>query len=181
MRSRNQWLIVLAVVACLGGVLTAAVVSGSAQFRAVVPGSRAPAFKAVRVGGRPDTVELRDYAGDVVLLNIWATWCPPCVEEMPSIEALHRDMASQGLKVVAVSIDAGNARGAIQAFAADHELTFDILHDPAGDIQQLYQTTGVPETFIIGRDGIIARKVALAADWNSAANRALIAGLLRPQ
>jgi peroxiredoxin len=114
----------------------------------------------------------------VVLLNIWATWCDPCRVEMPSIERLHERLGPKGLKVVAVSIDDPGADGAIRDFARQLGLTFEILHDTSGAIKQAYQTTGVPETFVIGRDGVIRKKVIAARDWSSPANVALVSELL---
>jgi peroxiredoxin len=114
----------------------------------------------------------------VVLLNIWATWCAPCRVEMPSMEQLHRELGPRGLHVVAVSIDDPGSEQAIRDFARQLGLTFEILHDASGGIQKQYQTTGVPETFVIGRDGVIRKKVIGAAPWNSEGNRALFEQLL---
>ncbi|HEX5581533.1 MAG TPA: TlpA disulfide reductase family protein, partial [Gemmatimonadaceae bacterium] len=108
----------------------------------------------------------------------WATWCLPCREEMPSMQALHEAYARDGLAIVAVSIDDPGSERAIRDFAAEYGLTFDILHDPSGDIRRIYQTTGVPETFLIDAGGRIVRKQIGATDWNSSGNRALVAGLL---
>jgi cytochrome c biogenesis protein CcmG, thiol:disulfide interchange protein DsbE len=110
---------------------------------------------------------------------VWATWCGPCRTEMPSIEALHKALGPRGLHVVAVSIDDPGKAADIRKFAADYGLTFEILHDSTQAIQGAYQTTGVPETFIIAADGTIRKKVIAASDWNSAPNRALIAQLLK--
>ena len=151
-----------------------------------VPGSLAPSFTAVAMNG--DSVGLQDYAGNVILLNIWATWCPPCREEMPSMERLFRHFKEEGasFEILAVSIDAdqgekdalGNEGGDLAAFGREFGLTFTILHNPSGDIQRKYQTTGVPESFLIGRDGMIYRRVAGAADWDAEGYRDLIARLL---
>jgi peroxiredoxin len=97
---------------------------------------------------------------------------------MPSIEKLNRTYGPKGLHVVAVSIDDAVSEDSIRAFAHDLGLTFQILHDPTHRIEQAYQTTGYPETFVIGKDGIIRKKWIGAADWNSEGNRALIAQLL---
>jgi peroxiredoxin len=97
---------------------------------------------------------------------------------MPEIQALHSDFAPEGLRVVAVTIDTEDAREAIHGFVRDYGLTFEILHNPSGDIQRIYQTTGVPETFVIGRDGVIRKKVIGAVHWNSEGNRALVRQLL---
>ena len=121
---------------------------------------------------------LTDYRGDVVLLNIWATWCIPCRTEMPSIQAVHQSLGPKGLKVVAISIDDEGAEQKIQDFAKEFNLTFEMLHDPAGTIQGIYRTTGVPETFVIGRDGVIRKKWIGAEDWNSDGNQRLLSSLL---
>lgn len=141
-------------------------------------GSRAPDFAAVTLDPVPRRKTLAHYAGDVVLLNLWATWCAPCRVEMPSIQNLHDAYASRGLKVVAVSVDAGGTEQQIRAFTDSLGLTFEILHDSTGAIQRLYRTTGVPETVVIGRDGVIRKRVRGAVHWDSPANRALVEQLL---
>ncbi len=141
-------------------------------------GSRAPSFTAMTLDSMPREKSLSDYSGDVVLLNLWATWCAPCRVEMPSIQSLHDAYAERGLKVVAVSVDAGGTEEQIRAFADSLGLTFEILHDSTGGIQRAYLTTGVPETVVIGRDGIIRKRVRGAIHWDSPANRALVEQLL---
>lgn len=139
--------------------------------------SEAPDFRAVDVV-RGDTVDFRArYRGQVTLVNIWATWCAPCRDEMPSMEALYQDFAARGFKIAAVSIDEGSS-DKVRAFANELGLTFDILHDQTGGIQGTYQTTGVPESFLLDRDGRIVRRLIGGHDWNSAANRGLIDRLL---
>jgi peroxiredoxin len=97
---------------------------------------------------------------------------------MPNMEQLYRALGPRGLKVVAVSVDDPGTDDAIREFGRELGLTFEILHDAPGAIQKAYQTTGVPETFVIGPDGVIRKKVIGAADWASDANRALFARLL---
>jgi cytochrome c biogenesis protein CcmG/thiol:disulfide interchange protein DsbE len=138
----------------------------------------APDFEAVTLDSVPRRKSLADYTGEVVLLNIWATWCGPCRWEMPSMQALHEEFADRGLRVVAVSIDHPEAGAAITDFAASLGLTFEILHDTAGTIRSAYHTTGVPETALIGRNGVIRKRVAGAELWNSPANKALVERLL---
>ncbi|MSR22209.1 MAG: TlpA family protein disulfide reductase [Gemmatimonadetes bacterium] len=157
---------------------------GRDRIPSVAPGDAAPDFEAVTLDGRPASLD--DFAGKIVLLNIWATWCAPCEEEMPSMQRLYEELNSQGLEVVAVSIDArmgevdaaGYPGGDIGKFARDHGLTFTILHDPRGRIQRTYMTTGVPESFVIGRDGIIYGKRAGAVEWDNPDLSALIRRLL---
>jgi peroxiredoxin len=177
MTAQRQWQIVLGVVLVLGlGLWAATRFLGDELFHVDV-GSRAPRFAAQTLDARPAPRSLDDYRGKVVLLNVWATWCPPCREEMPSLEALHRDFAPRGFEVVAVSIDDAASTQKVRDFVKEFGLTFDVLHDPPGDIQRVYATTGVPENFVIGADGVV-RKKAYAQDWNSRENRALVKRLL---
>ncbi|HEV7705570.1 MAG TPA: TlpA disulfide reductase family protein [Gemmatimonadaceae bacterium] len=178
MTARQQWSLVGGIVAVLAIALFAASRLLGDQLYPVSVGSIAPAFAAKTVDAAPVTKTLADYKGRVVLLNIWGTFCLPCRDEMPAIEKLHQAMASQGLEVVAVSMDDPGFEDKIRAFVKEFGLTFQILYDPSGKITNDYQTTGVPETFIIARDGVIRKKVIGASDWNSATNRALIAQLL---
>ena len=151
----------------------------------VAVGYRAPNFTATDLQGR--TVSLAELEGEVVFLNIWATWCPPCREEMPSMQRLYEELGPEGLRIVAVSIDeraastGGEDRpgGRVGEFVAEHGLTFDIWLDPEGTIQRVYRTSGVPESLIIGRDGSIVKKVIGSTAWDTEENIALIRDLLR--
>ncbi|PYO46869.1 MAG: thiol-disulfide oxidoreductase ResA [Gemmatimonadetes bacterium] len=144
-------------------------------------GSKAPDFTAFTIDSTPKIKTLADYRGRVLMINVWATWCLPCRVEMPSIEALHKAYGPKGLKIVAVSIDDPGTEPAIRAFAKQYGLTFEILHDPKGAITQAYDISGYPETFIVGRDGIIRKKLMTATDWNSPDARALVDRLLTEQ
>ena len=178
MTTRGQWLVVLAIIAILGGGLTVATLALGDELYTVDAGTRAPEIEAVTLDDPPVKRTLADYKGHVVLLNVWATWCGPCEAEMPSMEKLHRSFADSGLRIVAVSIDNPGREDAVREFIARYDLTFEVLHDPTKRIIDDYRTSGVPETFVIARDGIIRRKT-YTQDWNSPANRALIAQLLR--
>ena len=178
MTSRQQWIAVGAIVLLLGGALVAATRFLGPELFPVTVGSAAPDFRARSLDVPPRPRTLADYRGRVVLLNIWATWCEPCEKEMPTIESLHRELGPRGLKVVAVSVDDPGTENLIRSWVRERGLTFEVVHEPSGRIRDAYQTTGVPETFVIGRDGVIRKKVIGAANWNSAANRALIAQLL---
>lgn len=153
---------------------------GWAARHAVTPvrvGAPAPEFRAVTVDTPIVERSLADYAGHVVIVNIWATWCAPCIVEMPSLDALYKRYAGDGLRIAAVSVDAPDSRDEIREFRQRLNLSFDILHDVA-DIRATYQTAGVPESFVIGRDGRIRRRVFSAENWDSPSNRALVAQLL---
>jgi peroxiredoxin len=125
-------------------------------------GAPAPNFTLPGLDGK--MVSLTDYKGKVVLLNIWATWCPPCVEEMPSMEKLHQELKNEGFEILAVSIDVSGTE-AVLPFMKDHKLSFPALTDTTGAIKSLYQTTGVPESFVIDKNGIIVEKVIGPRDW----------------
>ena len=101
--SRGQWLAVGVIVTMLGAALTIGVMLSEDIFQ-VQPGTNAPDFNAVNLASG-DSVTLADYKGEVVLLNLWATWCAPCRVEMPSMERLYRELGPEGLKIVAVSVD----------------------------------------------------------------------------
>jgi cytochrome c biogenesis protein CcmG/thiol:disulfide interchange protein DsbE len=172
---RKQWILVGAIVAAL----TAAVVLGivlSPEIFPVEVDSKAPDFRATSL--ETGTVKtIADYKGQVVLLNVWATWCQPCRLEMPSMERLQKEVGPEGLQIVAVSIDEGGP-DVVKAFVREFGLTFEILHDPSRSIERIYQTTGVPESFVLNKYGIIVKKVIGAAAWDAPVNRDLIRRLL---
>lgn len=139
---------------------------------------RAPRFLALTIGSLPSPRSLDDYAGQPLLLNVWATWCDPCREEMPSIERLYRDYRGRGLRVVALSIDDAASAPLVREFVQEHKLSFDVLHDPKSAVMSLYGVLGVPQTFLISRAGdIVATR--FVADWSSDASRALVDSLMR--
>jgi cytochrome c biogenesis protein CcmG/thiol:disulfide interchange protein DsbE len=185
---RRQWLVVASVVVVLGAGLWLATTRLGAELFPLRIGSRAPDFTAMTLpveqpagaaaSARPEPKGIDDYKGEVVLLNVWATWCKPCLIEMPSIERLQDSLGAKGLRIVAVSVDLPGMESRITAFARDLSLSFEILHDAPGRIRTQYQTTGVPETFIIGRDGRIRRRIIGADDWSSPENIAFLERLL---
>jgi len=159
---------------------------GRENYRPVITGSEAPEFTVMNMAG--ETVALSDYlGGKVLLVNVWATWCGPCVIEMPSMQRLYESLEGEDFEILAVSVDAplgqadigGRLGGDLIAFTESLGLTFPILHNPSGDIQRLYQTTGVPESFVIGKDGVIYKKVAGETQWDAAENEELIRRLLQ--
>lgn len=96
---------------------------------------------------------------------------------MPSMQRLHEVLGSEGLRIVAVSVDVGTSTG-VKRWAEDRGLTFQILHDPSGRIERTYQTTGVPESFVIDREGIIVKKVIGPVEWDDAPQVNLLRRLL---
>jgi len=175
MSQSRQWTAMIAIVTTVVFGL-ALVLKLRPQINLVEVGSRAPDFPAVDLEtGQPAT--FARYRGQVVLLNVWATWCQPCRVEMPSMERLHRTFADTDFRIVAVSIDKEGPE-VVERFVKELGLTFDILHDATADIQRIYQTTGVPESFVIDRDGIIIKKVIGAAEWDGPVTETLLRRLL---
>jgi peroxiredoxin len=175
MTNRQQWAVVISVVmTAVFGIALA--IKLRPELSLVSVGDKAPAFHAVDLHtNRP--ASLADYRGKVVLVNVWATWCLPCRVEMPSLERLHRKLAGTDFRVVSVSVDREDST-VVNAFLHELGLTFDALHDRSGAIQEIYQTTGVPESFLIDRDGVIVKKVIGAAEWDGPVNETLIRRLL---
>ncbi len=135
-------------------------------------GKAAPPFELQDLNGK--TVKLADYAGKVLFINIWATWCVPCREEMPSMEALYKQIKGPGFEMLAISVDKEGA-SAVKPFMEELGLTFPALLDPKSEVADLYKTTGVPETFIVNEDGIIIHHVVGPTDWS----RPEVVGLLK--
>lgn len=178
MSQSRQWTLVIAILSTVIFGLVLAV-KLRPQIALVEVGSRAPNFPAVDLAtGEPLTFER--YKGQVVLLNVWATWCLPCRVEMPSMERLHERFAGTDFRVVAVSVDREGPE-VVRRFVQELGLTFDVLHDQTTDIQRIYQTTGVPESFMIDRHGIIIKKVIGAAEWDGPVTETLIERLLDAQ
>jgi hypothetical protein len=135
-----------------------------------VLGPTARSFQALRLDG---TVRVGRLPWQFILLNVWATWCSPCRGD-----AVHGTAAAalrgQRLSCVAVSVE---TRAVVRQFAR-LDLTFGILHDPTGAIQRIYRTTGVPESWVLDRSGMITKKVVGAMEWDSPTNVALVQALL---
>jgi peroxiredoxin len=121
------------------------------------------------------TFRLADHRGQVVFLNFWATWCPPCREEMPAMERLWRAQRATGLVMVAVSVDADPK--VVAPFIAEHDLTFPIVLDPGMEIANLYQVRALPSSFIIDPDGMMAALALGPRQWDNRPSHALVEGL----
>jgi peroxiredoxin len=139
-------------------------------------GRRAPDF-ALELDGK--AMRLSDLRGKVVVLDFWASWCPPCVEEAPSLNALHERIADRGGMVLAISQDEDQT--AYERFLTEHKIVFPTYREPGKAIPASYGTAMIPEAYIIGRDGRIARKVVGAQDWTSPDMLTALDTLLRAQ
>jgi peroxiredoxin len=125
-------------------------------------GEAAPDFSLPTLKG--NSIKLSGYRGKVVFLNIWATWCPPCREEMPSMESLYQRLKGREFEMLAVSIDR-QGEEIVGPFVAKYGLTFPVLLDSENKTYKLYGLTGIPETFIIDRNGMVIYKVIGPQDW----------------
>jgi cytochrome c biogenesis protein CcmG/thiol:disulfide interchange protein DsbE len=125
-------------------------------------GSNAPDFT---VQDADRTITLSQYRGQVVVLNFWATWCPPCVEETPSLVQMQQRLKDKGVVVLAVSTDADDS--AYHRFLKVHNVDLLTVRDPRQASNALYGTVMFPETWIIDRKGVVRRKFVGAVDWNT--------------
>ena len=145
------------------------------QARPVAIGDSAPEFSVPAIPS--GTLDFKNYRGQVVVLNFWATWCPPCVEETPSLERFAEKMRDQGVMVISVSVDedAKTLEGFIQKF----HLSFPVGRDPARSLAARYGTFLFPETYIFDRRGRLAEKIPNAADWDDPRIQEFVRGLAR--
>jgi cytochrome c biogenesis protein CcmG, thiol:disulfide interchange protein DsbE len=123
-------------------------------------GSSVPDFT---VQDAQNKITLSQYRGQVVVLNFWATWCAPCVEEIPSLVEMQRRLKEKGVTVLAVSVDVD--QNAFLQFVKNHGVNLVTMRDPSGKSNQLYGTFRFPETYIIDRKGVMRRKFIGAVDW----------------
>ena len=148
---RGMWARVLAVAIALA---PASNLAGCESAPPGTEGSPAPSFEAASLDG--GDVALTDFREDrVVLLNIWATWCPPCREEMPDLQQLHEEYQDDGLQVVGVSIDGRGSDEGVRHFLEEHGVEFMILRDPSDEVSRAFGARGVPATYLVDREGTI--------------------------
>jgi thiol-disulfide isomerase/thioredoxin len=121
---------------------------------------------------------LADVQGKVVFVNFWATWCPPCRDEAPSLERLYQRLGPRGLEILAITIDEAGDREPVERFRQELGLTLPILLDPDRDAYRAYQATGVPETFVVSREGRLVERVVGPRDWEEPRYTALVERLL---
>jgi peroxiredoxin len=149
---------------------------GTGGTTTVPAGKLAAPFALEDLNGR--LVTLGDLHGKIVFLNVWATWCGPCREEMPSIETLYDDFKdNKDLVILAVSQDT-QGRSAVKPYVEKNGYHFEVLLDPENKVGESYDVGGVPETFIIDRDGRIVAHHMGAFDWSGADFRAALRELL---
>ncbi len=136
----------------------------------------APAFRLERLAG--GELSLRDFAGKVVVLNFWATWCSPCREELPAMDRIWQRYRAQGFEVIGIAVDRGNRRG-IADLIEELEIQFPIPLDQTGKVRKTYEVSALPFSYFIGRDGKFVGRIVGEVDWESPASLQLIEELLR--
>jgi cytochrome c-type biogenesis protein len=139
----------------IGSLVTLAVAQACIPADARGPRLGAPATEYVAVTLDGDSVSLGSLRGEVVLLNLWATWCGPCRTETPYLQSLYEERSADGFRIVGVSLDVGNDTEQIAQFVEEFGVTYTILHDPQMRGMDLYQVLGLPATFLIDREGVL--------------------------
>ncbi len=142
-----------------------------AQVQPLAPGFTLPNMKG-------DSVSLADYRGKVVVLNFWASWCPPCRAEMPSMEQLYKKMKGNDFELLAVNVEK-NGRPAVTDFIKKIPVSFPVLLDDTQHVSGLYQVSGLPQTVIINKQGEIVQQFTGGRDWNSPEIREYITSLMK--
>lgn len=138
----------------VAGVVSAAC-SGEPAPRVEV-GRPAPSYAAKTLTG--GDVSIASLGGNVVLLNVWATWCEPCREEIPFLEKLHAADTARGLRIIGVSVDAAGEEQKIEAFAREIGMTYELWHDPDQRVLTRFMSIGVPASYLIDRNGVLQYK-----------------------
>jgi cytochrome c biogenesis protein CcmG, thiol:disulfide interchange protein DsbE len=164
----------VAIVLLLGGAAFGFVRLGQRKGYGLKPGAPAPPFQVRSADGAELT--LTGYRGRVVLVNLWASWCPPCVAEMPSLERLNRRLKAEGLIVLGVSVDKDEAD--MRKIVTSVGLTFTIARDPEGVMSNAYRATGYPESYLIDRNGIVRDVFVGPADWDAPETIARVRSIL---
>lgn len=160
--------LLLALVLCFVGVI-----GYSLRDRSAREGAPAPTFSITTDDGK--TVTPTSFGGKVLVLNFWATWCAPCIQEIPSLNRFARDFAPDGVVVLAVNIDKNSQK--YKNFLRRFPVAFKVAHDPNSDLSAEYGTYLVPETYVI-KDGRVMRKYAEALDWTNPDVTQYVKGLL---
>lgn len=161
---KTERLLIGLIAVCL--VVLAWVVFDTFQETVVASGDSAPNFSITTDAGR--TISRSNFGGRVLVLNFWATWCPPCLEELPSLNEFQKTLASSGVVVLGVSVDQNEQ--AYRKFLSRVKLDFETARDPENRINAEYGTFKYPETYIIDRSGKVVEKIVGPTDWSDPVN-----------
>jgi thiol-disulfide isomerase/thioredoxin len=181
LEDQRHWMILIVIVLALGSgwtISSRAPLSAASKDEQSAPreGFSAPDFTLDLLGG--GQVTLSELRGKVVVVNLWASWCPPCRAEMPAIEKVYQAYADLGLVVLGVNTTYQDSESAAQAFVNEYGLTFPIPLDLDGSVSQRYALNGLPTTFFIDRKGII-RSVIVGGPMSEATIQSKIEDLLK--
>ena len=142
-----------------------AVVASTLRERLVVAGDSAPSFSVTTDTGRK--ISTSDFGGKILVVNFWATWCPPCISELPSLNQMAAEVKGSGVVVLGISVDKDKV--AYDKFLKKVKLNFETSRDPAADISSEYGTFKYPETYVINRDGRVLEKFIADQPWTDPA------------
>ncbi len=165
----SRWFVLLGIFAAIGSAIWLALPEAPASVR---QGDYLTEFTLPDVNGVMQSLP----KGEVLLLNFWATWCPPCRKEIPSMALLHDKYAARGLKIVAVSVDQRSED--LADFMKEYRMPFQVLHDADAAVSRQYGVFRYPESFLIDRDGKVLKHLIGAVDWMSAPVLHTIDGML---
>jgi len=151
---------------------------GDQRSRIPRTGDPAPEFRLPTLDG--GSISLSDLRGKVVMVHFWATWCPPCVEELPTLDQFARSPTGRDVELLAISVDE-TGPDAVREFMQRNRLTLPVLLDPDKTVASSYGTFKFPETYLVDRNGIIRHKIIGGVDWSRPEARELIEAFLRDQ
>lgn len=171
-------LVVILFIICTVIILYALLAGRGSKARIIKEGDAAPSFTLQTT--KQETFALSDYRGKVVLVHFWATWCPPCVEELPQLEKLYRAFRGKDFEILAVSVD-DDADRSVMPFLAKHRVSFPVLFDPGGAAARRYGTIKFPETYVLDRGGTVRFKVIGPLEWTSQDTTTAIQRLIKEQ
>jgi peroxiredoxin len=174
--SKGKVVFIVVFVALIGLFIAGTIVSNWTPIKKVIStGDQAPEFSLRSFEGA--SVSLRDLRGKVVMVHFWATWCPPCVEEIPALDRLYRSIKGKEFEMLAVSVDEGGA-GAVASFIQRNRLSIPVLFDPQQTVARLYGTSKFPETYIIDRNGVVSYKAIGPKDWTDPSNIQIVKNII---
>ena len=175
---RNLVLVVVVALVCASVYLVSSNSSRppSEWVNSVAVGDPAPDFQLEDTKG--NKVSLSELRGKIVLVNFWATWCPPCIEEMPSMERLNEVFAGDDFVMLAINTEE-SGRNIVPAFLEKTPYSFSILYDDKGVVQKRYGVFKFPESFIIRKDGTVADKIIGPLDWSNLKTITYFKGLIK--
>lgn len=171
---------IIAIPLIVSAVIIYVVLNLKSSYEPIIVGAKAPSFVLPLLGG--GKIDLTKERGKVVFLNFWATWCASCKEEMPAMQWMYSKLIKKypnKFRMYAISIDSTGVPNIVNKYMKENNLSFPVLLDTNGKIKELYKTTGVPETYVVSKKGLVAIKVIGPSNWYSAADYIPIEELIK--